>query len=324
MTKSQSQQSKSEAGAGEKNLLPHEEPITSDLLLRSQHLTEHIISQVSERNNEEFGDIDTVDYFAPSTNVGYARKKIKASNLFVDNSETYRHRKKTQWLNATQNKRSGKFYSLESLVNNGVIAESEKEFFDLPPGKDYPYRVINNIQRIQKADGSEWISTLEQFVGLSAIASVVTCPVPDMMWYIKPRISYELRTPEGAYLPQGTNISDQVTKKAAIIRTTGYLGEIIGDKIYTHEWNEEIFKSCLKIIRGEPGDANNGCALSLVKENETGSGKGSASVKNVQDFILPFDEIYERLTAKEQTIKFSPRDLKSIISGPAPVEEPYK
>jgi hypothetical protein len=287
MTKSQ--QSKSE----EKILLPHEEPITSDLVLRSQLLTEKIISEVSKRNDEEFGEIEGIDRWATSTPYGYARKKIKASAVFVDNiDETYRKRKKTNWLNAVQNKRSGVFYSLNNLVDSGVIAESEREFFNLPENiQDYPYRQINNIHRIKKMDGSEWISTIEQFVGISAQAAIVTCPVDDLMWFVRPQISYELRTVEGTLLPQGANIAEQVTKKAAIIKTTGFLGEVIGDRVHTHGWNEEVFRSCLKMIRGKAGDANNGCALIFVKEGEVNN---STSVKTIEDMLLDFDTIWNR------------------------------
>jgi hypothetical protein len=288
MTKSQ--QVKSE----EKILLPHEEPITADLLLRSQTLTEKIIDEVRKRNDEEFGELEGIDRWAMSTSYGYARKKIKASDVFIDNTDETRAKgKKTRWLNVTQNKRSKAFYSLKNLVDSGVIAESEREYFNLPGEgiEDYPYRQIYNIFRIKKKDGSEWISTLEQWVGLSSQAGVVTCPVDDMMWYIKPRITYELRTSEGTLLPQGANIAEQITKKAAIIRTTGFLGEVIGDRVYTQEWNEEVFRSVLKMIRGQAGDSYQGCALTLQKEGEV---QDSTSVKTIEDFLLPFDTIWEK------------------------------
>jgi hypothetical protein len=312
------QQSQSE----DKVLLPHEEPITTDLLFRSQNLTQKIISQVIEHNNEEFGDVDVADPQARSSNVGYARKRVKASDVFVDARETYRERKKTQWTNATKNKRSDKFYSLDSLVKNEVIAEEEKDFFELPPGvKDFPYRQIYYIKRLKKVDGTEWISTLEQWFGLSAQAAVVTCPVDDQFWYLKPKISYELRTIDGAILPQGSNISDIKTKKVAIIKNTGYLGEYVGEGIYTHPWSEEIFRSILKMARGQVGDSHNGCTLTLVREGEPHSG---AVVKSVEDFILPFKEIYNRLTAREQIIKFNPQDLKNLTSGAQVKENPYQ
>lgn len=305
----------------DKPLLPHEEPITADLLMRSLNLTQKIISEVRKRNDEEFGEIEGIDREAMSSHTGYARKKIKASNVFVDNTETYRQRKKTSWLNSTQNKRTGVMYSLKNLVNNGVIGESEVEFFNLPEGiQDYPYRQINNIFRIKQADQTEKISTIEQWVGLSAQASVVTCPVDDLMWFIKPRISYELRTAEGTYLPQGADISNQVTKKAAIIKTTGYLGEVIGDKVYTHEWNEDIFKSCLQLIRGQIDDNNRGCAMTMVNEKA----RSSIIVPVMEDYLMPFDECWDKYTAKENIFKFNPKDLKSLAIGSGVTgKEPY-
>jgi hypothetical protein len=314
MTKTQ--QSKSvEAG---KILLPHEEPITSDLVLRSQLLTEKIISEVSKRNDEEFGEIEGIDRWATSTPYGYARKKIKASAVFVDNiDETYRKRKKTNWLNAVQNKRSGVFYSLKNLVDSGVIAESEREFFNLPEKiQDFPYRQINNIYRIMKMDGSEWISTIEQFVGISSQAAIVTCPVDDLMWFVRPKVTYELRTVEGTLLPQGTNIAEQVTKKAAIIKTTGFLGEVIGDRVHTHEWNEEVFRSCLKMIRGNVGDAYNGCALTLKKEGEVND---SISVKTVEDMLLPFDQIWEKNRSTQPITRIDSKQLLKDLTDASAV-----
>jgi hypothetical protein len=165
-------------------------------------------------------------------------------------------------------------------------------------------------------DKSEWISTTEQFVGLSAHAAIVTCPVDDMMSYIKPKINYELRTIEGAYLPQGSNIAEQITKKAAIIRTTGYLGEVIGEKVYTHEWNEEVFRSCLKMKRGKPGDPYNGCAMTLVKEDENNA---STSVKTVEDFLLPFDEIWARNRSTQPITRIDSKQLLKDLTDASAV-----
>jgi hypothetical protein len=299
----------------ERVLLPHEEPITRDLLFRSQILTDKIIAEVRKRNDEEFGNVEVLDFWA-KTNTSHDRptKSIKSSAVFVDSGvdDTWQYRKKKMFLNAAANKRSGQFYSLSKLVENGVMAESEKDFFDLSPGiTDFPYRQINVINRLKKMDGTEWIYTTEQWIGTSATGSVVTCPVMDMMWYIKPKITYEPRTAEGTLLPRGDNISEQITKRAAIIRTTGYLGEIMGEKVYLYPFNEETFRSCLKLARGPVGNANDGCALTLIKEGET---NGGTSVKTIEDFLLDFNTIWERQRTPEKVIKFS-GDLKSLATG---------
>jgi hypothetical protein len=302
---------KVEASANnERVLLPHEEPLTRELLFRSQILTDKIISEVKRRNDEEFGSVEVIDFWGKMNSPNdRPTKKVKSSATFVDDSETWQHNKKMRFLKAAANRRTGKFYSLESLVESGAIAESEKQFFDLPPGiVDYPFRSISTIFRIKKLDGSERISTIEQWVGISATGSVVTCPVMDALWYIRPKITYEPRTVEGVLLPRGDNITEQITKRAAIIKTTGYLGEVIGEKVFTHEWNEEIFRSCLNLARGgiqSVGDSNNGCALTLIRENDS----HGTSAKTIEDFLLPFDEIWERQRSPEKIVKISSGDM---------------
>jgi hypothetical protein len=296
--------------------LPHEEPLTRELLFSSQILTDKIISEVKRRNDTEFGDVNVVDFWGKMNSPNdRPTKKIKSSAMFVDESETWQHRKKMQFFKATANKRSGKFYTLDNLIEIGVMAESEREFFELPEGiQDYPYRQFSTIQRIHRIDGSEKISVIAQWVGITATGGVVTCPVMDTMWYIRPKITYEPRTAEGALLPRGDNITEQITKRAAIIKTTGYLGEVIGEKVFTHDWNEEIYRSCLSLACGGIqgiGDSNTGCALTLQKEGDP----NGTSVKTIDEMLLPFNEIWERQRSTEKVLKFSPTDLKSLASG---------
>jgi hypothetical protein len=188
-------------------LLPYEEPITSDLLLRSHILTEKIINEVRRHNDDEYGDIDAVDYWGMTTSAGFPRKRKKASDMFVQ-YESRTKQQKLKWLKQTQNLRSGQFYSLKNLIQNGVIAESERELFELPPCKDhYPFREIYQYHRIKRADGSEWSSTHELFTGITKTATVITLSVSDMYWYIKPTITYELGNIDGVMLPQDYNIT---------------------------------------------------------------------------------------------------------------------
>jgi hypothetical protein len=224
-----------------------------------------------------------------STLGGYARKKIKASDVFVQ-YESRVKREKVRRLSQIQNQRSGKFYTLDNLIKNGVIAESERELFNLPSGiEDFPYRQISAFRRIRRADNTEWFSTHEQWVGLTNIAAIVTIPVDDMHTYIKPHIEPALRNTDGTILQQNYSISDQPTSQVSII-TTNPQGEPSGSKEYITPFNETIVRSAMRWARGNIGDGYNGCSLALYKESPT----NGTSVKTIEEFLMPFDSIWSR------------------------------
>jgi hypothetical protein len=307
---------KSEKKTNEEELLlsnPYEQPITTALLLRSYTLTERLLSDIRKKNDDNLGEIEVTDRWGMSTLGGYAKKKVKASDIFVQ----YESRTKNERLRRIaqiQNQRSKVFHSLDNLIRNGVIAESERDLFNLPSSvQDFPYRQITQMRRIM-VNGKEYFSTEEQIVGINNLATVVTIPIPNMHWFIRPYIEVALRNADGTILQQSHSISEQPTTQVSITSTTPD-GECNGRREYITPFTVEIVNSALKQIRGELGNGYNGCSMSLYKE---GAHNGT-SVKTIADFLGPFDEIWSRNMESKPTTRVDTdqllKDLKRFGSA---------
>jgi hypothetical protein len=268
---------------------PYEQPMSAELLLRSHTMTKKIIDSIKQKNDSNLGDIEIVDRWGMSTISGYAKKKVKAGDVFCQ-YESRVEMDKLHAISQCQNQRSGKWYTLDNLIKNGVIAESERELFKLPENiQDFPYRQIYQMHRRQLADKSEWFTTAEQWVGLTDRAAVLSIPVSDIHSYIKPHISVELRNADGTILQQGYNISNQPTSQVSIITTTT-ANEVNGTTEFLTEFNESVVRSAIPFIRGNIGDSYSGCSMTLIKEGAS----SRTTVKTLDDFLAPFDTIWSR------------------------------
>jgi hypothetical protein len=304
---------------------PYEQPISTDLLLRSYTLTEKLINDIRKKNDDNLGEIEVTDRWATSTTLGYAKKKVKASDLFVQ----YESRTKNERLKRIaqiQNQRSKMFNTLDNLIRTGVIAPSERDLFNLPPGVDFPYRQITQMKRIM-VNGKEFFSTEEQIFGITNIAAVVSLPIPNMHWFTRPHIEIALRNADGTILQQGYNISDQPTTQVSMTSITPD-GECNGRREYITPFSVEIVNSACKQIRGQLGDANNGCSMSLYRDGV----RSGTTVKTLDDFLAPFDSIWERNIESKPTQRVDIdqmwKDLKRFGSmgenDPNVTVQPYK
>jgi hypothetical protein len=244
----------------------YDEPITAELLLRSHTVTEKILAEIRSRNEQAvIGDLNVVDYWGKSNHDSLPTKKIKASEIFMDYDTPKSKQKKLRWLSRVQSARSGAFYTLDNLIGNGIIAESERSLFKLPShAKDYPWREIYQYHRIKLADGSEFLSALEMWHGLTRVASVVSISVNDLCYYIQPAVERELRYPDGRWL-QSNAIYDEKTVQVSIVRS-GSTSDPVGEKVYMVPFSQNIARSALKLAHGSYTDLYNGCSLSLIKQ----------------------------------------------------------
>jgi hypothetical protein len=78
-------------------VLPAEEPISADLLLRTHTLTEQVIEQVKKANNEAGLQIATTDFWAEG------RKRAPANQILVQYEEPIIKERKLRWLKQTRN-----------------------------------------------------------------------------------------------------------------------------------------------------------------------------------------------------------------------------
>jgi hypothetical protein len=294
----------------------YEQSMSSELLMRSHTLTEAIIDQLRKKNDDTGLELEVNDLWAKSNQQSMATRRVKAKDVFIE-YESVTKEQKLKWLAQVQNQRTGKFYSIASLIRDEIIDESERQLFNLPPGiDDYPYREIYQFHRIKAKDGHEYFSTHEQWVGITKNAAVVEKSISDIHWYIKPSVSYELRNTDGSTLQSELRNIDSKTVRIAIT-STGSTREPAGTKLFITPFTPNVVMSAIKFAHGAIGDSYNGSSLMLIKED---SGNPIA-VKSVEEFIYgKFDELWDHAHERETVIKLDSKLGRSLVENPKSVD----
>jgi hypothetical protein len=217
----------------------------------------------------------------------------------------YKTNKKEKWLATVKNARSRKWYTLKGLIDNDVINENERQLFELPEGvEDYPFRTISQFKRIKTADGSEWFSTEEQWVGITDNATVVSCPVSDLHWYLVPTVNRIYRNPDGSPLEPGQNITNTRTVRIATT-IVGIDREMIGKRMYMTPFTPEIVHSALRFASGKIGDPR-GASLTFIKEGTN----ARVGCKSIEEFIsAPFDAYFEQHSNTQRPLRIDSKQL---------------
>jgi hypothetical protein len=89
----------------------YEQPMSSELLMRSHTLTEAIIDQLRKKNDDTGLELDVPDTWAKSNQYSMATKRVKPKDVFIQ-YESVSKEQKLKFLAQTQNQRTGKFYSI--------------------------------------------------------------------------------------------------------------------------------------------------------------------------------------------------------------------
>jgi hypothetical protein len=301
--------------------LPHEEEISSELLLRGHTLTEDIIAQLRKKNIETTDiELEVDDYWAKSNESSMAKRRVKLSqtNAYIQYENPMSKKRKLLWLRQVQNQRSNAFYSLRSHIQNGIIDESEIDLFEFPPGiTDFPYRQIYQFHRIMKADGSQYLSTHEQWTGINKNATVVSLSIPDLYYYIKPTVKYELRAADGSPIREGYSAVDNKTIQIATTQVSPS-EDIAGRKEYILPFSAEVAYSALKLAHGTLGDVYNGSSMAIMKE-------GMPSVYGVKDPKVwaegDFDVLWDEISKPQAQINVDPAKLVNYLKNDAGSKE---
>jgi hypothetical protein len=93
-----------------------------------------------------------------------------------------------KWFQQVTNPNNDEFFQLEDLRAIGAVpADFRKD--DKP--KKYPFRKVDTIIRIKKADGTEWLKSRGKIVGLDKAGNDVTKTFVDPELYDKPVFNYQ-------------------------------------------------------------------------------------------------------------------------------------
>jgi hypothetical protein len=87
-------------------------------------------------------------------------------------SEPMSVKQKRRWLNATTHKKSGKWITINSLIESGHISDIERDLFGTD--KQYPRIELSSMARVKTQDNSEYLVRVLRALGLSEIGAIVS------------------------------------------------------------------------------------------------------------------------------------------------------
>jgi hypothetical protein len=176
-----------------------------------------------------------------------------------------------KWFAQVKNPNNGEFFQLEDLRAVGAVPTDFRK--DEKPMK-YPVKKIDEIIRIKKADGTEWLVSRQTWIGLDRLGNDMTKCFVDPELYDKPVFNYQSK-------PENPKDVFSKTERKAVSVT--YVKEPTVP--FTQKNLEQLYSTC-----SNPADRK---SISLVIKNE-GTDQSPRSITNPEDFKnRPFDELWE-------------------------------
>jgi hypothetical protein len=215
----------------------------------------------------------------------------KVMKSFIKWEEPFMKKHYREWLSAVTNPRTGKFWQIQKLIDEGIIPEDE----EYEP-REYPYRKLNSLMKVSH-NGQLFIQRNEMWTGLTKAGQEFSISVNDLDYYVKPTVTYE-------YTPKDPSIPDGPSIRVGIIKGWASGNEPYpGNRIYLTPYSKERVDECLKYATTE-GDPT---SLLLVKP-----GINPCSV-TYEQFISEedFDSTFERIRRPVPTFNDFFRDLKT-------------
>jgi hypothetical protein len=93
-----------------------------------------------------------------------------------------------KWFAQVKNPNTGEFFQLEDLRAVGAVPADFR--IDEKP-KKYPVKKLDEIIRIKKADGTEWLTSRQTWVGIDRFGNDMTKCFVDPELYDKPVFNYQ-------------------------------------------------------------------------------------------------------------------------------------
>jgi hypothetical protein len=255
------------------------EVITPDTILRRFKIYNEYISKIRQKNIDNGLD-------------------AQRSNLFVPQSELKQQEIYEKFIQKTTHPRTGKWYTVKSLQEAGVISDLEVDQFD----SELPYARLNRLTRV-KSGNKEWLERMFTLYAITREGNVVHKVIIDSDYYHEPEVTYQ-------YVP--ANPEDQNGKQihVGIVRNQEALLEPTGQKVQLLEYSEDKVHQILRDFppAGEFSDLYNGCSLTLKK---VGEAHDLAIVKSLSEFLEPFDMVWNRLRNPNTGAKI---DVKELVT----------
>ena len=170
-----------------------------------------------------------------------------------------------------KNPNTDEFFQLEDLRALGAVPTDFRK--DEKP-KRYPFKKVDAIIRIKKADGSEWLKSRQTWIGPDRLGNDIPKAFVDPEMYDNPVFRNQSKP---------VNPKDILSKTERKAISVTYEQELTLP--FTSENLEQLYSTC-----SNPADRK---TIFLVIKNE-GTDQSPRSITNHEDFKnRPFDELWE-------------------------------
>jgi hypothetical protein len=269
-------QSQSEAQSNEGYSIA-DETISESTLLRCWKKVQEQVERVREFNASQ--GIKDVDAYIGHTYDGW--------------SEPMAVKQKRRWLNATRHKKSGKWITVNSLVESGRISDMEIELF----GEGvFPRIELSAMTRVKTQEGSEYLVRHMRAIGLSEVGAIVSLPLND--------VDYTHKVPIAAgtgKLPDGSDVK-------VLEIGSGEFSFETSPKIYTTPFTRENVLATIE--KYKPLEEARGKINYAFKKEGVANEVG---ISSLEEFInADVDETIKRLHAPQPQINIDSKGLAAF------------
>jgi hypothetical protein len=242
-----------------------------DMLLKRFRIVESVIEEARKYNREHGIDEQT-------------------SNANVVFTKTNKQKSYERWLKQCINPDTNQFYTMEFLKAKKIVARIDSPY----DGIQYPRREMFQLYRIKNQSG-EYLMRREMWWGLDITGKETNIYVETLDDHRDVQIEYPKLEEPNQTRYMGDDDVPGYGKTLAKVRNTNliYTHQEEGRIVYDTPFTEAAVLEAVKFARGAFNDHNNGCALALTDESRS---RNSYSVFSLDQFLKPFDELYEELS----------------------------
>lgn len=266
---------------------PEEEIQDSKLLLKRFQIMEDFVNQVRKTNLDNSLDQKRMDSIIQWRDLQKRKRYLK-------------------FIQQTTNPKTGKWYTVPSLIEAGIVSEEEEKQFE---DKTHPYRRLHQLYRVKTPDGKEFIQRFESWYGLTRAGSEIHISVDDLDYYTRPNVQY-------SYTPSDPSNSDSKQIRVGAIRgNDAGLEPTDGTKVYLTPFTTQKVHEFVKYANGPFTDPYHGTSLGFIKVGAS----NPISIKSLEEFLLSdFDTTWDHRHAPNPILKI---DSKSLLSDIVSAQE---
>jgi hypothetical protein len=201
---------------------------------------------------------------------------------FQEKPDYTMYKKEQGWYEKVKSPRTGEFYQADDLIKRELVPGDWK-----PPHVDsegnpvkYPIKHTNNIIRRRLADGSEWITSRQQWIGLDQLGNAINISMDD-------KECFDDVLPIRVQKPENPKDNPRF-KDTKMILVVDRLERRIK---YTEPFKPETVQQLYDMRNG-----NNGCTLTMIDESSSHPGV-SIPKESYEAFKSGlFDEVWQWAT----------------------------